>query len=60
MKAKVVYSLPKTSEIINLEDYGYDENTEWSNLSDEEQYVILDSLREENVVYVDVENYLDF
>ncbi len=60
MEARVTYSLVKSKEVINLEEYGHDEDTEWSDLSEDEQNEIRDALREEFLVYVEVENHLDF
>jgi len=36
MKATIKYSLSKTQEDIDLTDYGYDENTRFEDLTDEE------------------------
>lgn len=46
MKIKIEAKISDVS-IINLEDYGHDENAKWEDLSDEEQREILDPIREE-------------
>jgi len=39
------------SEIINLKDYGFDTETKWDDLTDEERNEITDSLSEKYCVY---------
>lgn len=56
MKAIVKYTLSSYSETIDLEDYGHDEDRTWDDLTRDEQIEIEDSLREEKVVHVSIED----
>lgn len=57
MKVKITYSLMSYGEIINLETLGYEKQTKWSDLSEEEQNEIKDSLRKQKTLLVDVEDF---
>lgn len=41
---KVDYSMNKTTEVVNLEDYGYANSVTWNNLADSERDGIIAEL----------------
>ena len=55
MRVQVKFSIDRTNDTIDLEDLGFEEDTKWSDLTEDEQNEILDSLREEIVIYCSVE-----
>jgi hypothetical protein len=59
MKIKVKYSLSTSEEIVDLEEYGYDSDVKWSDLTREEQYEITDALAMENFVIPSAEETKD-
>lgn len=56
MKVRIKYKVSTQTEVISLMDYGYDEETKWSELTEDQQHEIEDSLREQNVILVEVED----
>jgi hypothetical protein len=52
---KVKLSLNTTQTTIDLSDYGYDDKT-WDDLTEDEQDVIKDSIREEHTIYLDIKS----
>lgn len=50
MKAKLTFRIDKNNEIIDLEDFGHDENTRWDDLSENEQNEIRDNVTEQMVI----------
>jgi hypothetical protein len=52
---KVKLSLNTTQTAIDLSDYGYDDKT-WDDLTEDEQDVIKDSIREEHTIYLDIKS----
>lgn len=54
MKILVKLKLNTQTEV-ELTDCGYDENTKWNDLTEEQQNEILDPIRQENIASVSVE-----
>ena len=52
----MTYSLPAHYETIDLEDYGWDENTKWSDLDEQDKIEIKDILVEQIVISVSGED----
>lgn len=48
---EIFWQVPSKDEI-DLYDYGYTEDAKWSDLSEEEQSEILDSLRDDHILMV--------
>lgn len=59
MKARVKLHYTEYTEI-DLEDYGHNEDTRYEDLNEDDQAEILDHLRSEVVVFVDVETIKDY
>lgn len=56
MKVKINYdSNAPVSEIIDLEDYGFEKSKKWIDLTEEEQIMVTDSLAEQYLVTCFVE-----
>jgi hypothetical protein len=56
MKANVKFSLNVFDQEIDLEYYGHGSETTWDDLTEDQQHEIEDSLREENMIIVSIEN----
>jgi hypothetical protein len=54
MKVKIRLTL-NVNQVLDLTDYGYDEDVKWSDLSEDDQNEITDALRDENVANLSVE-----
>jgi hypothetical protein len=54
MKVRIRLTL-NVNQVIDLTDYGYDEDVKWSDLSEDDQNVITDALRDENIASLSVE-----
>jgi len=52
MKVELKFSIMKEDEIIDLEDWGYDENKKWSDLTEDEKNEIRDNASQEIIVEV--------
>lgn len=50
MKVQVKFSVPVSIDVIDLADYGYDNETRFEDLSEDEQNEITDSLRDGMIV----------
>lgn len=59
MKCRIKYSLPVYIDIIDLTDYGHDENVKFEDLTEDEQNEITDNLRDEVIVNAIVETIDD-
>jgi hypothetical protein len=46
MKIEIIWHSPSTN-VIDLEDYGHEENTSWDDISENDKNEILDALRDE-------------
>ena len=57
MKAELKFSIDTTKEIIDLEDYGYDEDVTWEDLSEDEKCEVKDSAIEQMHIQCDGDNY---
>jgi ribosomal protein S13 len=57
MKAKITFSIEKYSEIIDLEECGFDESTTWYDLTEDEQNEIRDSVTEQMIIQSTGEHY---
>lgn len=53
-KINIKYTVPTPEETIDLCDYGHEEETQWSDLSEDERNEILDPLRESQILNVEV------
>lgn len=60
MEILVDFKLISSTEIVDLEDFGHDEHIKWSDLSEEEQNDITDSLlqqiKDDNVIKISVDD----
>ncbi len=56
MKVEIKFTL-NTSEMIDLSEYGYDEDAKWDDLTEDEQTEILDPLREALVTDIMYNSY---
>lgn len=54
MKATVIYSVGHKEETIDLADYGHDESVRFEDLTQEEQVIICDELRDQNYIAVSI------
>jgi len=52
MEIQFSITLSTNEATIDLVDLGYDESTCWEDLSEDEQFEITDSIRNETIVYV--------
>lgn len=59
MKALIKFSIRTHQEEIDLTEWGHDEEVKWTDISYEEQLTILDSIREQHILYVSGENIED-
>lgn len=60
MKAKIIFShTAPNDEVIDLTDYGYDENVQWDDLTYEQQTEITTNIASQYLVIASGENYED-
>ena len=57
MKVKITFSIDTTHEIIDLEDYGYEADTKWDDLTEEEKNEVRDNASEQIIVETFGEHY---
>lgn len=60
MKALMKFSINKERQVIDLEHYGHDPETEWTDLSEEDKCEIRDSLTEQMLIECWGENHYSF
>jgi hypothetical protein len=57
MKAQLTFSIEKHKEIIDLEEYGYESDVTWEDLSEDEKNTVRDSATEQMHIQCDGDNY---
>ena len=54
MKVKLTLKL-NVNQVLNLTDYGYENDVKWSDLSEDEQNDITDGIRDEHVADISID-----